>query len=137
MITICHKIYIPLCFYFIFASQQPFLQSHQFTFHYASTLSYWIFFYRLILYIYIPLCFYFIRNGRPHYHMILLNLHSTMLLLYRATPLVRILFAHIYIPLCFYFIMTLTFTVHPGTFYLHSTMLLLYPVRRNDIFSRG
>ena len=58
-------IYIPLCFYFIDARRIK-IWSYDF--------------------IYIPLCFYFIWYGNIHI-VPLLNLHSTMLLLYRFPPL--------------------------------------------------
>ena len=97
-----------------------------FTFHYASTLS--------------------VLTGQAF--VMQTNLHSTMLLLYRAKTRCCHLIRRIYIPLCFYFIYnergfsigTWTFTFHYAstlsgssqwgqkifTQYLHSTMLLLY-----------
>ena len=123
-------IYIPLCFYFIDEAYKQFEQQFSFTFHYASTLSpelhprfcisdiyiplcfyfiripcRWCSFYDLI---YIPLCFYFIQtqNILRQTH---LNLHSTMLLLYRKIWDLHRLYLRSN---------------------LHSTMLLLYPYSR-------
>ena len=98
------RIYIPLCFYFILPASSIPPESHQFTFHYASTLSTililrnrtassFTFHYASTLSrqafpclfpvrIYIPLCFYFILDREGHYCSECL----------------------IYIPLCFYFI---------------------------------
>ena len=99
-----------------------------FTFHYASTLSYWTVSGLSHWYsIYIPLCFYFIeypvilriRKADLHSTMLLLYLifttssrtvfaylHSTMLLLYPSGDLHVLCSALvIYIPLCFYFIL--------------------------------
>ena len=102
-----------------------------FTFHYASTLSS------------------FSENADP----VTLNLHSTMLLLYRRGA--RLI---IYIPLCFYFIRAdraACDDYHKFTFHyastlsrssfmhisqrhnLHSTMLLLYPERSTAGTWRG
>ena len=58
-------IYIPLCFYFILRCAFP---------HVASDI------------IYIPLCFYFIETDQLSKTMDAHHLHSTMLLLYHATP---------------------------------------------------
>ena len=99
-------IYIPLCFYFIkktglifpsgitnlhstmlllyrFSPRAERILWPTFTFHYASTLS------RLgdrlrnsVCAIYIPLCFYFIGSMLKLQRSSMLNLHSTMLLLY-------------------------------------------------------
>ena len=99
------RIYIPLCFYFIPYHQRRYEQRHR---------------------IYIPLCFYFILNlGQEdlnelinlHSTMLLLylfrqtwasmprdNLHSTMLLLYPGILADKTGQNFIYIPLCFYFI---------------------------------
>ena len=76
------RIYIPLCFYFIYPRRSRSRSS---------------------AYIYIPLCFYFIRTDpvRKFGHC---NLHSTMLLLYPVTPHRSNTLSSIYIPLCFYFI---------------------------------
>ena len=81
---ITNIIYIPLCFYFIGAYRGGVRDfCSEFTFHYASTLS-----------------------AADLKNLIWLkNLHSTMLLLYRASP--QHMLHHIsiiYIPLCFYFI---------------------------------
>ena len=77
-------IYIPLCFYFI--SRQ-----HKMAVRY--------------LQIYIPLCFYFILSLSEWMRTLLMNLHSTMLLLYRSRSGIRSKCnSWIYIPLCFYFI---------------------------------
>ena len=119
-------IYIPLCFYFIEHIAIFLYDPWSFTFHYASTLSK------------------FKTSGRRE----LMNLHSTMLLLYRRRRVLRKCLRRIYIPLCFYFIlqalpyMSLTTWIYiPLCFYfikktglifpsgitnLHSTMLLLY-----------
>ena len=56
--------------------------------------------------IYIPLCFYFIGIIEKCYEEAILNLHSTMLLLYQLIRVQKV----------------------PGKRYLHSTMLLLYHV---------
>ena len=53
----------------------------EFTFHYASTLSYSAHSSNLLIKIYIPLCFYFITTKRAQASMDM-HLHSTMLLLY-------------------------------------------------------
>ena len=97
-------IYIPLCFYFISVLPAIHRWSLTFTFHYASTLSgctamrgcpamLSTFHYASTL-----------STCRETHERNLANLHSTMLLLYRASP------------------------SHPGSFriHLHSTMLLLY-----------
>ena len=101
----------------------------EFTFHYASTLSYFeapcssshhnLHSTMLLLYhdfasrltyrvkIYIPLCFYFIQSGNAHPRICNTYLHSTMLLLYPNNLATSFAFLH----------------------HLHSTMLLLYPVQ--------
>ena len=77
---------------------------HQFTFHYASTLSQLTGGSRIDISIYIPLCFYFIR----------------------WIPIIVYICNIIYIPLCFYFI-GVTHGKNPQVIAdLHSTMLLLY-----------
>ena len=139
-------IYIPLCFYFICHVCHQKENADEFTFHYASTLSYTIIWNSLALTIYIPLCFYFIRRWDWYRGLVLYNLHSTMLLLYPggqgSAATVTVFTFHyastlsavdpfpvnpffIYIPLCFYFIRvplrSLGILLH-----LHSTMLLLY-----------
>ena len=99
------KIYIPLCFYFIKGEEYAYIKIYRFTFHYASTLS----------------------ISGPYRSMCMVNLHSTMLLLYQparsstlnhkyhlhSTMLLLYrslsrrcprLLLRIYIPLCFYFI---------------------------------
>ena len=141
-------IYIPRCFYFIICVMIGGLTASQFTFHYASTLS-WESYdpFTGVWEIYIPLCFYFMGkdHGRAvsedkftfhyastlciktgciilitaftfHYASTLsdtdltpeqiteLNLHSTMLLLYRRRKAALRDTMNIYIPLCFYFI---------------------------------
>ena len=96
-----------------------------FTFHYASTLSEFANQCGKKILIYIPLCFYFIEVSVLH-NVAYINLHSTMLLLYRgcaADEFRRIRL--IYIPLCFYFIACLR-SSHILYSHLHSTMLLLY-----------
>ena len=119
------RIYIPLCFYFIFAELFDIKVGFQSTFHYASTLSLQPSRLQRYKQIYIPLCFYFIPawslplrsppSSTFHYASTLsadyfgvdikyFYLHSIMLLLY---PLHWTLFPlpfQIYIPLCFYFI---------------------------------
>ena len=104
-----------------------YLRACQFTFHYASTLSKTnhpdalhltdLHSTMLLLYpapragkasarpIYIPLCFYFIRSKTAVGKSYSVNLHSTMLLLYRYS----------------------TRPKHSSYLHLHSTMLLLYP----------
>ena len=99
-------IYIPLCFYFISDWLGRHLIHSTFTFHYASTLSpeglHW---FRSPNPIYIPLCFYFIYRLSDRLQSALYDLHSTMLLLYSLREWLRALVVQ----------------------YLHSTMLLLYP----------
>ena len=102
--------------------------NRKFTFHYASTLSCFLFqISSYICFIYIPLCFYFIAW---HYPVLIYNdshLHSTMLLLYPVTVNgIEARTVKIYIPLCFYFIAENLSHVLRGH-NLHSTMLLLYP----------
>ena len=75
-------IYIPLCFYFIAYRDNCPDAYVQFTFHYASTLSY----------------------ARTPEFADLFNLHSTMLLLYLISLMLFTRPFFIYIPLCFYFI---------------------------------
>ena len=120
-----------------------------FTFHYASTLS------RFSIETYAGTFIYIhYASTLSLFHLLtsylLSNLHSTMLLLYRAYPAERPLPERIYIPLCFYFIRkrapgcnNTDIIYIPLCFYfiylrkstidhvkknLHSTMLLLYPV---------
>ena len=98
-------IYIPLCFYFIacFPSRTSWVIS--FTFHYASTLSQcWCKRIQDRSCIYIPLCFYFIGWCGDERDRCIVNLHSTMLLLYRFSLPQQQNSCPIYIPLCFYFI---------------------------------
>ena len=79
-------IYIPLCFYFITCHLLHPVQSFQFTFHYASTLS----------------------HHRPSMNdFVHTHLHSTMLLLYPLFFMTAYYTGEIYIPLCFYFIESL------------------------------
>ena len=121
------SIYIPLCFYFILPRFSGSLPESR---------------------IYIPLCFYFIEveceDLKPqeinlHSTMLLLyrylsawmratrsNLHSTMLLLYLIPTAAFIRDFSIYIPLCFYFIVGVDTTQTEFNSDLHSTMLLLY-----------
>ena len=167
------RIYIPLCFYFITTSAttvEPILTHlHStmlllyhalddyevsdlkgFTFHYASTLSRWV--YRVaderdrftfhyastlsrvrsavekhIFQIYIPLCFYFI------YKVILIVLQRYVIYIPLCFYFISYasfcypVWSFIYIPLCFYFIPQIL-TVYTHQSYLHSTMLLLYPL---------
>ena len=139
-IIICDAniIYIPLCFYFISSSiAAQICASASFTFHYASTLS---------------------KESWTWSHSAY-NLHSTMLLLYRArivvyvwcsivftfhyastlshlTAITSFLFMPIYIPLCFYFIRCCFRYWFLLKLHLHSTMLLLYPVRVIIVLSR-
>ena len=97
-------IYIPLCFYFINMFSAFPLPCPQFTFHYASTLS-WV----AVDHSDLGTLFTF------HYastlsmpdelkQAIVCNLHSTMLLLYLLSPDMPGRISSIYIPLCFYFI---------------------------------
>ena len=142
------QIYIPLCFYFISAHYIQLRRNSPFTFHYASTLSKWIrdscgrsesiyiplcFYFidqpvslRITgFYIYIPLCFYFIRDLEEwiatYYY-----LHSTMLLLYRSTGMIKQCCSSSF---TFHYASTLSpgRRLAPFSFIdLHSTMLLLY-----------
>ena len=119
------SIYIPLCFYFIGFRYLSSKIVVPFTFHYASTLS-------------------SLRSVKSavrlnlHSTMLLLyrvwvdekkgdlkNLHSTMLLLYRNRNCSWYGKQSIYIPLCFYFIGRAG-RWRGWWWYLHSTMLLLY-----------
>ena len=104
------SIYIPLCFYFI--TLTPIINHYpdRFTFHYASTLS----------------------EKQQHVVLGMLNLHSTMLLLYLCWDVVVASNISIYIPLCFYFIHGNLLLPYPDHQNLHSTMLLLYLVLLND-----
>ena len=99
-------------------------------------------------FIYIPLCFYFIEGASAAEVAEVVNLHSTMLLLYHISFSESKTINRIYIPLCFYFIgwgqsvQTGSSGIYiPLCFYfikyrtsyrrcpdsdLHSTMLLLY-----------
>ena len=126
---------------------ENFLLGFLFTFHYASTLSGRTGRNNSNSQIYIPLCFYFIQSLSDE-DRTLLNLHSTMLLLYPMPDCLNTIrcpiyiplcfyfispsFSHflplslIYIPLCFYFISAQVGTAQVGTAHLHSTMLLLY-----------
>ena len=91
-------IYIPLCFYFIAYRDNCPDAYVQFTFHYASTLSY----------------------ARTPEFADLFNLHSTMLLLYLISLMLFTRPFFIYIPLCFYFIETLEVeNIHPEIFTFH------------------
>ena len=101
--TLC--IYIPLCFYFIPKDLDQEDRAAPFTFHYASTLSQYS---RCV-------------------QVMELNLHSTMLLLYRRKEQRNKTSKHIYIPLCFYFIRPCQTWSGCACSDLHSTMLLLYP----------
>ena len=142
------SIYIPLCFYFIYANFSSICFLIVFTFHYASTLSasgLWKcsgirYLHSTMLLLY--------RNPASVATALMQNLHSTMLLLYLSSRILKLetsvtftfhyastlsitgwsayFFFLIYIPLCFYFI-----RAHPESktmynHYLHSTMLLLY-----------
>ena len=96
-----------------------------FTFHYASTLSFRRLLPMIGNIIYIPLCFYFITGGTAYFIRRNLNLHSTMLLLYRWITLWQIHQKLIYIPLCFYFIgmsVRLWPPLLPFTFHYASTL---------------
>ena len=98
-------IYIPLCFYFIDEDGILLRYPAEFTFHYASTLSFSAYWFAVLgFFIYIPLCFYFIRAWVDYSGKFETNLHSTMLLLYPYTNFIRSRVFSIYIPLCFYFI---------------------------------
>ena len=148
-ITPAFLIYIPLCFYFISGcalSSRPYAP---FTFHYASTLSKWL--YRnharlldlhstmLLLYlrlrafisslcsIYIPLCFYFIfciADMILSHILIYIPLCFYFIYVYSDYAVLLLL---IYIPLCFYFILSAPSRKQSRSLNLHSTMLLLYP----------
>ena len=161
-------IYIPLCFYFIAEgpwmtkTEESYLHStmlllyrwrvssvsspFQFTFHYASTLSWHTYRIASCFFIYIPLCFYFIKFKLSTSFDCIFHLHSTMLLLYRirsiypgysyiftfhyaSTLSPQVLICKdqllIYIPLCFYFIYFRS-SITRSHSNLHSTMLLLY-----------
>ena len=100
------RIYIPLCFYFIWVGHNN-TPGHQLHLH--STM---LLLYRMIgapsaraFPIYIPLCFYFIGSNLLSLRCNIADLHSTMLLLYPASN-----------------------SGHERDYeHLHSTMLLLYP----------
>ena len=120
-------IYIPLCFYFI-GNQAPCNAEQEIIyiplcFYFIHTRIMWNY---TLRHIYIPLCFYFIGDGPCKTGTCSSYLHSTMLLLYRDTPVMIArraatftfhyastlsakrtgwgLWFYIYIPLCFYFI---------------------------------
>ena len=98
-------IYIPLCFYFIPASGCMFAFQGIFTFHYASTLSFFsVIIICKVLDLHSTMLLLYRYYLIPLYHHYL-HLHSTMLLLYLADrPGGRPDRDPIYIPLCFYFI---------------------------------
>ena len=120
-------IYIPLCFYYILPDTMKMPLYTAFTFHYASTISHYKYFFQ-------------------QFHI---YLHSTMLLLYPRKDFRRrrdtsftfhyastismsissstSFHFQIYIPLCFYYIGVLKKLGYWLMVNLHSTMLLLYP----------
>ena len=97
-------IYIPLCFYFILIKFLRKLACVEFTFHYASTLSYslrlWLLSVQTFTFHYastLSLITLTVKSLKSY-------LHSTMLLLYRRSGMRQQSRRNIYIPLCFYFI---------------------------------
>ena len=98
------SIYIPLCFYFIWTAKNTILQIILFTFHYASTLS----------------------NCQNSEELTLLNLHSTMLLLYlKLIDFNAVLLVYLHSTMLLLYQGGYGQSEEDGI-YLHSTMLLLY-----------
>ena len=99
-----NPIYIPLCFYFIENLLGDKVDTYQFTFHYASTLSSHrhpqqsapSYLHSTMLLLYLAIC----TRVPP----VTGHLHSTMLLLYPEKMVLKFRYINIYIPLCFYFI---------------------------------
>ena len=118
-------IYIPLCFYFIHASNRRKRKLVPFTFHYASTLSQFWHPWRMSCRIYIPLCFYFIYPKHPYISFFCRIYIPLCFYFIAAGDFKSKGILQIYIPLCFYFIESF-FNFFRWNSNLHSTMLLLY-----------
>ena len=79
------------------------------------------------IHIYIPLCFYFIGASAVISEVDWINLHSTMLLLYRFNQPNHIhVFINLHSTMLLLYPDTVSLSGVPST-HLHSTMLLLYP----------
>ena len=99
-------IYIPLCFYFIGDTGTSYQAGAAFTFHYASTLS---------------------KHASDEL-LDMLNLHSTMLLLYPRQGMWKgTWLRHLHSTMLLLYPYQPHNGICPALLYLHSTMLLLYP----------